>query len=380
MTGTDFSRRDFLQVAGSATIGAMLAGDVQAGDAVADDVAPETETKPVIEYRTLGRTGIRVSVISMGTGGSVGSDALRFGMDRGLNLIHTGLSYGGGKTIHSVAEAIKGRRDAVIIALKITMEYEFDRDLEHALAILGISHVDICMFPIHHPKAVKNRAIKEAFDRWKAAGKARFMGLTTHTRMKQCMEAAIETDWYDVLMPAFQLAQAKEFESVLKRCREKNIAVMPMKTKNNLSIIDYEEAISLYLSEKSVATIVKGMKTFEEVDRYIAASRRTVTGQLHRKAALFGMSPIPGRCRMCGRCTEACPNDLDVSDIVRSVSYYLDISRNFSEGRCAYLDIPSHRRASQCRGCGACEHVCPNAVPIRRQIQRAEALFERVDV
>src|SRR3954462_15154813 len=85
-----------------------------------------------MEYRQLGRSGLRVSVIGLGTlpfGGhqreSVGNinvaDARRLidvALDGGINLVDTADVYGLGRSESTVGEVLEGRRDRVVLATK----------------------------------------------------------------------------------------------------------------------------------------------------------------------------------------------------------------------------------------------------------------------
>jgi aryl-alcohol dehydrogenase-like predicted oxidoreductase len=89
-----------------------------------------------MEYRALGQSGLRISVLTMGTmtfggrGGfaSVGStdvDQARRQVDMcleaGINLIDTADVYSGGLAEDIVGEVLKGRRDEVLVATKVRM-------------------------------------------------------------------------------------------------------------------------------------------------------------------------------------------------------------------------------------------------------------------
>jgi len=84
-----------------------------------------------MQYRTLGKSGIRASIIGLGTwvtgGGRVwGKDpddaesirAIQVSIDAGVNLIDTAPAYGFGRSEEVVGRAIKGRRDKVVLATK----------------------------------------------------------------------------------------------------------------------------------------------------------------------------------------------------------------------------------------------------------------------
>jgi aryl-alcohol dehydrogenase-like predicted oxidoreductase len=82
-----------------------------------------------MKYKQLGASDLKISVIGMGTW-AIGSsffgqvndaksvEALRAGIESGINLIDTAPAYGGGHSEEVVGQAIKGYRDKVIIATK----------------------------------------------------------------------------------------------------------------------------------------------------------------------------------------------------------------------------------------------------------------------
>ena len=363
MDKNDLSRRGFFKTAGTFAAGAAASSGISCGSPGKSAGAEETDA---LKLRTLGRTGLKVTEVCFGTGGAgVEVDVLKYGFDKGINFVHTALGYTNGNSIRNVEKAIKGRRDDLLVALKITWDPKDDAPLEKALKLMGISHVDLVMFPLGTVEKVKNPEVPMAFERWKKAGKARYMGLTSHKGVNAVMQAGIDTDWYDVIMPAYNLNMKKQVEPILKQCREKNLAFLLMKAAKDLSGMTFEEAIPLYLDEPATTSICKGMRTYDEVDAAIAATHQKVTSELRKKGDLLASMKIPGACGMCGQCTDACPNGLAVNDMVRSVTYYMDVTKHVDEGQEVYAEIPVSRNASACRDCGTCERVCPKGVPIR---------------
>lgn len=116
-----------------------------------------------MEYRQLGRTGEKVSTIGMGTWkmGSYHNDeerleqvqSLRRGVELGMNLIDTAEMYASGRSEEVVGEAIKGLRDKVFIATKVSPGHLHHDDViaacKASLQRLGIRHADL--YQIHWP-------------------------------------------------------------------------------------------------------------------------------------------------------------------------------------------------------------------------------------
>ncbi len=382
MKGT---RRDFFgqsaRIIASGIIGSSVLGKVARGqddDSDAGETKPTSQpatTQPSVDYRILGRTGLNVSTVSLGSIG-VTENVVRYAVDHGINFIHTSIDYGNGKAIREVGKGIKGKDPArSMVGLKVVWSWvpKGDGTLDKSLRLLGRDCVDVIFFNIHnHPDKVASPEAREAFERWKKAGKVRFMGLTTHAGMKECMESALETGWYDVLMPLYNLPLREELLGVCQKALKKNVGVVTMKTKASESNPD---PIPVILKDKCITTVCKSMQSFSEVKKYIEASKQQVADADAQRIIRTASLSAVGRCRMCGTCTGTCKNGLAVNDIVRSVDYYVDTMGDYETGHAVYHEIEARCNADQCRDCGQCELACPNRVPIRHYIKRSREMF-----
>jgi aryl-alcohol dehydrogenase-like predicted oxidoreductase len=181
-----------------------------------------------MEYTTLGRTGLRVSVAGLGTGGfsrvGIGQSEdhavgiIRQAMDLGVNLIDTAAVYG---TEGVVGRAIKGiDRDSIVICTKASKPaadaaFEVPKildSLDGSLRRLGLDHVDVFQLHAVPPAAYDyvREAIVPALLREKDKGKFRFLGITETSpndhemAMMQRAAATADTPW-DTAMFAFNL-------------------------------------------------------------------------------------------------------------------------------------------------------------------------------
>jgi aryl-alcohol dehydrogenase-like predicted oxidoreductase len=123
-----------------------------------------------VHYRTLGRTGIKVSPYALGAMmfGAVGNpdhdDSIRIihkALDAGINFIDTADAYSHGESEEIVGEALKGRRDDVVLATKLWMPMGEDpnqrgnsrrwiiAEVEHSLRRLQTDYIDL--YQIHRP-------------------------------------------------------------------------------------------------------------------------------------------------------------------------------------------------------------------------------------
>src|SRR3954467_11490084 len=160
-----------------------------------------------MEYRQLGRSGLRVSALTMGTMtfggqgvfGNVGTtdtdEARRqvdMCLDAGVNLIDTADVYSTGRSEEIVGAAVAGRRDDVLLATKVRMpmgpgpndaglsRHHIVSGCEASLRRLGTDHIDL--YQVHEWDGVTPlEETLEALSALVAAGKVRYVGVSNFT-------------------------------------------------------------------------------------------------------------------------------------------------------------------------------------------------------
>lgn len=154
-----------------------------------------------MEYRTLGRTGLRVSVIGLGTmvhAGHFGpmDDAESLGaidaaLELGVNFIDTSDAYGAGYSETLLGKALKGKRDKVILATKggnvmvgpnrgktdFSADY-ISRVMDESLKRLQTDYIDL--YQLHNPnvEVIERGEVWEILERRKKEGKIRYYGVS----------------------------------------------------------------------------------------------------------------------------------------------------------------------------------------------------------
>jgi aryl-alcohol dehydrogenase-like predicted oxidoreductase len=160
-----------------------------------------------VEYRNLGQSGLRVSVLTMGTMtfggkggfadvGATGVDEARrqvdLCVDAGVNLIDTADVYSDGLSEEILGEVLKGRRDEVLVATKVRMpmgsgandaglsKHHVISGCEASLRRLGTDHIDL--YQVHEWDGVTPlEETLEALDRLVQSGKVRYVGASNYT-------------------------------------------------------------------------------------------------------------------------------------------------------------------------------------------------------
>jgi aryl-alcohol dehydrogenase-like predicted oxidoreductase len=159
-----------------------------------------------MEYRTLGKSGLRVSVLTMGTMtfggrggfaqvGSTGVDQARrqvdMCLDAGVNLIDTADVYSGGLAEQIVGEVLQGRRDQVLLATKVRMSmgdgpndaglsrHHVISGCEASLRRLRTDHIDL--YQVHEwDGQTPLEETLEALDLLVRSGKVRYVGASNY--------------------------------------------------------------------------------------------------------------------------------------------------------------------------------------------------------
>lgn len=205
-----------------------------------------------MDYTTLGRTGLKVSVMGLGCGGPsrIGMgyskdkiktkkesvSLIRQALDSGINFIDTAEVY---RTEKIVGEAIKGiERESVIISTKkltwakITPE-EVKKSLEKSLNSLGTDYIDIYHL---HGVILKDYEylvleIVPTLQKLQEEGKIRFIGISERfdvDTQHNMLQRALEDDIWDVMMVGFNILNQSARDRVFPKTMKKNIGVLVM--------------------------------------------------------------------------------------------------------------------------------------------------------
>jgi len=200
-----------------------------------------------MQYRTLGRTGLRVSDIGFGAmtiGGEIfgATDdqeslrALHHALDLGMNFIDTADAYGRGHSEELIAQILKTRRQDVVLATKGGNQFtarqglrNFDPDyitsaLEASLKRLQIDTIDL--YQLHNPsqEVMRRGEIFDRLDRCKREGKIRFYGVSLEKTEDGL--AAIETGKPDTLQVVYNILHQDPEEKLFPLAQKENIGIL----------------------------------------------------------------------------------------------------------------------------------------------------------
>jgi aryl-alcohol dehydrogenase-like predicted oxidoreductase len=204
-----------------------------------------------MEYRTLGRTGLRVSRIGLGGGGKsclgrkngkTESESVRLverALELGINLIDTS---GRNMTEGIIARGIRSYdRDGLVLSTKRTVSEgtvlntasQFADTLEDSLRALDTPYIDIMHFhgvlPDEYDYVVAE--LLPVMEKFKAEGKIRHIGLTEifeRDRDHVMLRRALADNYWDVMMVGFNMINQSARDLVFAAASEKNIGILGM--------------------------------------------------------------------------------------------------------------------------------------------------------
>lgn len=203
-----------------------------------------------MHYRTLGRTGVQVSSLALGTmnfgkiGNTTQDDATAMvdaALEAGVNVIDTADRYSEGESEELVGKAIAGRRDDIVLATKASLPMGDERnhqgtsrrwlvaELDNSLRRLGVDHVDL--FQVHRwdPTTSDEETLSTLTD-LQRAGKIRYFGSSTFPayRIVQAQWAARENHLgrYVTEQPSYSILQRGIETHVLPVTEEYGLGVL----------------------------------------------------------------------------------------------------------------------------------------------------------
>ncbi|HEY8493046.1 MAG TPA: aldo/keto reductase [Myxococcota bacterium] len=363
---------------------------------------PEWQGARVQAFRRLGRTGFAASDISLGTGGIVGEDGervVREALERGVNYLDTAPDYAGSGSEQAIGRALRGRdRTQLFIATKFctpeghlpagTPVEGYVAAVEASLRRLGTDYVDLVhVHSCDEVDRLLDPNLHEAFDRLRQAGKARFLGFSSHTpNLAQVADQAIRSGRFDVMMLAYHHGIWPELGALIERARrEQDMGVVAMKTLKGAKhegIAAAREQGGSYaqaafrwvLANPHVSCLVISFRQLGDVDEYLAASGTAPDARDHALLRAYDEAIAGRHCAPhCGRCLDSCPAGLPIADVLRYRMYHEDYGWA-ERARSAYARLG--RDASSCIGCAApCTGACPLGIPIQQRMLESHRLL-----
>lgn len=252
-----------------------------------------------MQYRKLGSSGLDVSVIGLGTNNfgnparipdpAVSKGVIDACIAAGINFIDTSDMYGEGHSEEHIGEAVKGKRNEVLLATKFnfrsldgqTAKQRIEASLETSLRKLQTDYVDL--YQVHFPNPdLTNEEVMDALNDQVKDGKVRYVGECNYAswRNAQANDVAANNGWA-------QFVSSQNYYNLFRRQVE--LELLPYCTASNIGFLPYFPLAGGWLTGKY------------QSGTEVAGSARRMVGQLQgddlakqRLAALEGWAKAHG--------------------------------------------------------------------------------------
>ncbi len=380
MNSKKMGRRKFLKGASSAVVGLATTPFWNLDLSFAD-----VQKAGSLQFRTLGKTGLKVTSVSMGVMNCSDPSVLRRAFDLGINFFDTAHAYMGGKNEEMVGDVFRDKRDKVLIQTKFRVnatEKENRQSVETSLKRLKTDYVDVLLaHSLKKTEEVSNPNLIKFLEAMKKEGKARFTGFSTHTDMAPLMREAAKSNLHDVALVSYNFTHTNELKDAIASAAGSNIGIIAMKTQAGglksgemAGLNPHQAALKFVLTDKNIATAVPGVTTTEQIDEAAAVMGKLLTQKDLDDLRQY-QEHIQGRfCTMCGGCSGECPNDVAHCELLRAVLYY-DGYKNEELAADVFRTGDNLAKIQLCADCSSCAVSCKRGINIHAQLKTAYRMF-----
>ena len=333
-----------------------------------------------MEYRILGKTGLKIS--RLGFGGipiqridAAGTKVLMHQMKAAdINYIDTARGYTVSESY--LGEALEGIREDFILATKSMSRTKeaMAADIDISLSNLRTNYIDL--YQVHNPSLAQLEQViapggaLEALLEAREAGKIGHIGITAHAL--EVFEKALELPWVETIMFPYNIVESQGAD-LIRACGEKNIGFIVMKPLAGGAIEDATLAMRYICANPDCTVVIPGMADPAELEQNLAAVNDTtpLSEEELQKIEAIRKELSTQFCRRCNYC-QPCAAGINISGAFLFHGYLARYGlADWARGR--YNTLPV--KASACIECGACENRCPYNLPIRMMLKKVARDF-----
>ena len=382
------NRRTFIKTGMVGTATALIAAPALA-DSLQQLAESERPSLPKPLYRTLGRTGLKLSVVSFGAMLTPEPEVIRAAIDQGVNYIDTARVYMGGRNEEIVGRAVRGVRHKVYLATKTRPESstkaDIIRDVETSLRTLGSDHIDVIQL---HNLTGKERIFvtetREALALLKKQGKIRFCGVTTHKNEVEVLNALVDDPdpFFDTCLVKYNYKSEPAVAVAIGRAASAGVGIIAMKamiggydTSGLGRITPYQAALKWALQNPKVTAAIPGMKDMAQLREDVAVMGMPFGYADRRRLERYADAIAAFYCNFCGACEAGCPRGVEISTVNRALMYAEGGYRDLSLARATYAELPLSATPASCVDCRGCAARCGNGIDISAKMERARSVL-----
>jgi len=386
-----FDRRGFLK---SSVLGASGLVATTAAISHAENLVKE-EKKEKIIYRTLGKTGLKVPIVSMGVMRADNPNLVKAALKTGILHLDTAHGYQNGRNEQMLGKLLKDYpRDSFIISTKIKgdgfekwteeqVKEEFLKKFNTSLERLQLDYVDILYL---HSSKSKEYTIyppfMETLKELKDSGKTKFVGVSTHSNEPEVINAAVDSNFYDLVLTSynFQQKHIDELKKAIERAAKAGLGIVAMKTmaggffdRERQEPVNAKAALKWAMQNENLHTAIPGFTSFDQIEDDWSVMEGLSLTQDERKDLRLSFHKQSMFCNNCDKCLPQCPHNLPIPDVMRSYMYaygYNNLEKSYD------LLKKTGLSASACESCEECSVLCTQQFDVGSKIKDIKRLLE----
>jgi len=206
-----------------------------------------------MKYRTLGRTGLKISEIGFGAWG-IGAvmwkgakddeslQALNTAIDEGVNFLDTALVYGNGHSEKLVGEVVRARSERIYVATKVppknriwpargSLEEVFPSDyivdcVENSLRNLGLERIDLLQLHLWDSEWLKRDEWFETLTELRQQGKMAYFGVSINDHQPDSALELVRSGKIDTVQVIYNIFDQSPEDRLFSTCLEQNVGVI----------------------------------------------------------------------------------------------------------------------------------------------------------
>jgi hypothetical protein len=394
-----WSRRKFLKTAGVAGVGSILAP--------AKKLFAASGRLETIPTRSFGKTGVQVSILSLGGIVDFLSNQLllKQAVNRGITYWDTAHSYSGGRSERGIgkyfAKYPQDRQKIFLVTKSGAWSIKgMTRDLNDSLERMHTDYVDL--FFVHGIRSISamDDDIKSWGERAKKEGKIRFFGFSTHSNMEECLLKGAKLGWIDGIMMAYnyRLMHSDDMRRAVDACVNAGIGLTAMKTQGGGQVKTHSETelklagrflqkgftdaqakLKAVWENPSIASICSQMPNMTILMSNVAAAQDKIKLSA-RDNELLQRFAKETRSAYCTGCTDICESCVEEEAPIGDVMRYLMYCNSYDDYQRAadsFNKIPQEIRTRLTRlDYLMAERKCPQGLPIAKLMREAKKKLE----
>ena len=358
------SRRNFL--AAGLALPAAASAARSSGSGPSPSQRPARPSAGALQFRTLGKTGLRVTTVGYGCMITSDPTVITRAVDMGINYFDTSRNYQSGQNERMVGAALGAKRKDIFLSSKCDQRTGpgILSELDTSLKELNTDHLDVWyLHGLGSPDQISDELL-EAQRKARQQGKVRFIGVSTHT-LPAIVDRVIEAK-LEVVLAVYNFASAAEWGPAIEKLNRAGVGLVAMKVMARAigprrsgggppKPAEFgPAALKWVLKNPAVATTVPSMTDIDQLEQNFAVMAQQKFTDADQKILTARLKEIgPYFCRMCGQCEGQCPKGLPVGDLVRFVMY-ADGYGQFPLGREHFQRMPAGHQAVRCGECADC--------------------------